>query len=106
MSFLRGVFFISTIFLSGCGCGGDSGAAAAPVSTTSVTIYYDSGRIKESGPVLISTGERTGIWQSFHDLDGSPKQFTGRYVSNKLDATQPWQEWNADGSVRADSTDR
>jgi hypothetical protein len=97
---------ICYLVLSACGSGGSEPAANATPTTKTQTVYYASGRIAETGAVKIGTTMKVGEWQSFFDLAGSPRQFTGVYADGKLDSTRPWREWNADSSIRADSTDR
>ena len=92
------------LLLTACGAGGSSSGGTTAIQT--VTHYYASGRIQDTGQIVTATGKRTGTWTTYHDLDGSPLQFTGDYVDGALDVTKAWKEWNADGSVRADSSDR
>lgn len=100
-------FLLASIFLLLCSCGGGGGGGSAATPTTEIqTIHHASGRIAETGPVKAGTTIRVGEWQAFFDQDGSPKRFVGTYTEGTLDPAQPWREWNADGSIRADVSDR
>ncbi len=94
---------------AGCGSGGGGGgddAAPAASATTPVVTRYASGRIHEQGQVVTGTDVRTGTWTRHFDADGSPLQWRGSYTAGAIDTALPWTEWNQDGSVRVDSTDR
>lgn len=98
-------FLLLTACGSGGGSGGSSGGGEVPAIQT-VTRYYTSGRVQETGTIVTASNRRTGTWTAYHDVDGSPLRFTGDYADDHLDATKPWREWNVDGSVRVDSSDR
>jgi hypothetical protein len=84
------------------GCGGDGGGGP----DTSVTLSYPSGRIMAVGAYEPGTTTRTGVWKEYFDQAGSPQQWRKTYIGGIWDKTRDWREWNADGSVRNDITDR
>lgn len=102
------LILLPILFLTACGSGGGGGSSdtgTTPAIQT-ITRYYTSGRIQETGEIITASNKRTGTWTAYHDVDGSPLRFTGEYVDDRVDPTKPWSEWNADGSVRVDSSDR
>jgi hypothetical protein len=58
-----------------------------------------------TGTYAAGTTTRTGVWQEYFDLDGSPQQWRKTYVGGTWDETKDWREWNADGSIRNDWSD-
>lgn len=96
--------------LAGCGGGGGggggSGQGATSPATQPVTIFYASGRIEAEGYHLAGTTTRTGHWRIRFDDPSGQVQWEGDYADGVIDASKPWREWNADGSIRVDSTDR
>jgi hypothetical protein len=93
----------AALLLSGCGESAPTDPAVVPV-----TLYYPSGRIMAQGAYLPGSTTRTGEWREFFDRDGSPPQWRRVYVAGVWDpkASSDWQEWNPDGSIRMDGTDR
>ena len=103
------LILLPLLFLAACGSGGGGGGSSDAGTTPAVQIvtrYFASGRIQETGPIITATGQRTGTWTVYHDANGSPLRFTGDYADDTLDASKAWTEWNSDGSVRADASDR
>jgi hypothetical protein len=79
---------------------------ATVVRVESATLHYPSGRVLASGDVIAGTTKRTGIWTTYFDDESGRRQWEGTYRDGEVDRSQPWQEWNRDGSVRFDSTDQ
>lgn len=91
------------------GCGGgasDQTAAATSVAVEPVTLHHVSGRVSASGFVLAGTTIRTGAWTTYFDDESGQRQWDGHYRDGAVDGGKPWQEWNLDGSIRFDSSDR
>lgn len=90
-------------------CGDDGGTIAAQVTTTepveTVTLHHPSGRVQASGAVIVGTDRRTGVWTTYFDDESGQRQWEGTYRDGVVDRSQPWQEWNRDGSVRFTSDD-
>jgi hypothetical protein len=97
------VILLAALVSSGCGASTPTGQPGVPV-----TLYYPSGRIMAQGAYLPGSTTRTGEWREFFDRDGSPPQWRRVYVAGVWDpkASNDWQEWNPDGSIRMDGTDR
>lgn len=93
---------ISSALMTACGGGDGAGQESAPPRI--VTEYYASGRPAATG--TLSGAVRTGPWVEYHDADGSPRKWEGAYAHGIIDTSAFWCEWNADGSIRADQTDR
>lgn len=87
--------------LASCGGGGGGGS-----SSNTVTLTYPSGRIMAQGAYEPGTTTRTGVWTEYFDESGSPQQWKKTYVAGTWDQTKDWREWNPDGSIRNDWTDR
>jgi hypothetical protein len=102
------IAFLAILLLAGCGSGGGDDAAptVSGPATTEVVTWHASGRIHERGQVLAGTDLRIGEWERHFDAEGSPLQWRGSYADGAVDAARPWSEWNLDGSVRVDATDR
>lgn len=102
------LFPVFVLLLAACsgggGSGGDSTRPAEP-GTTIVTQYHPSGRPAATGAIVTLTGERTGSWVEFHDLDDSPKHWEGTYRDGVIDPAVHWRSWNIDGSIRVDQSD-
>lgn len=111
----------SLLVLSGCGAGGGDGGDA-PASTPTltdqtviVTTWYDTPtntQVASTGPVLVdSAGNATDLKQGAWTFHFPPDQGGGRSLIRTFhqgvwDQGRPWTEFNADGSVRVDATDR
>lgn len=94
------VVFALLLTACGGGGGGDSG------SSSTVTLTYPSGRIMAVGEYESGTTTRTGEWKEYFDQNGSPQQWRKTFVSGSWDKAKAWREWNADGSIRNDVSDR
>lgn len=92
------------VLLSGCGGGGGGGADSS--SSATVTLTYPSGRVMAVGQYEPGTTTRTGQWKEYFDQPGSPQQWKRSYTSGTWDKAKDWREWNADGSIRNDASDR
>lgn len=91
------------LLLAACGGGGGGGGSG---SDTTVTLTYPSGRIMAVGEYAPGTTMRTGVWTEYFDQNDSPQQWRKTYVNGSWDQTKDWREWNADGSIRNDVSDR
>lgn len=80
----------------------DGGTGSEGSSPQVATITYTSGTVFATGPVD-DQGRRQGEW-NIHFEDGAV-WWEAHYVDDVFDPTQPWTEYNADGSVRFDSSD-
>lgn len=99
---LLGATIVAGLLLASCGGGGDGGGS----SSSTVTLTYPSGRIMAQGTYEPGTTTRTGVWTEYFDQNGSPQQWKKTYVGGTWDQAKDWREWNADGSIRNDFTDR
>ena len=95
---------LAAVLMAGCGGGGGGGSDSG--SSGTVTLTYPSGRIMAVGQYEPGTTTRTGEWKEYFDQDGSPQQWRKTYVSGLWDQAKDWREWNADGSIRNDVSDR
>lgn len=65
------------------------------------TLRDQQGRTIATGH--FTSGVRTGLWR-IYDSEGHLR-WEGYYMDGSIDQTQPWKEWNADGSIRTTSAD-
>jgi hypothetical protein len=102
------VAFCLAILLLAGGCSGGSGDGGGSSSSSSgaVTLTYSSGRIMATGHYEPESTTRTGEWCEYFDVDGSPQQWRRTFNAGAWDHSQDWREWNIDGSVRNDASDR
>lgn len=99
------VLSIAIVLAVGCGSGGGGGGGTPP-AVTAVVLTYPSGRVMARGFYIAGTTIRTAHWTRYFDADAEPRQWDGDYRDDGIDAAKPWTEWNLDGSVRNDSSDR
>lgn len=99
-------FLVLAIFaVSACSGGGGAPDTVAS-ATTPVTLYHASGRIAAQGHYLTGTTTRTGAWTEHFDVEDAPVRYERTYTAGVWDESQPWREWNVDGSLREDADDR
>jgi hypothetical protein len=98
------VTIVIALLLASCGGGGGGGGGGS--SSTTVTLTWPSGRIMAQGAYEPGTTTRTGVWTEYFDENGSPQQWKKTFVAGTWDQTKDWREWNTDGSIRNDWTDR
>ena len=94
------------LLLVGCGGGGGGGSTGTPaITTTPVTLTFSDGRTEAVGFYAAGTTTKTGHWTMYFDDPSGQKQWEGDYINDVVVGTQPWREWNLDGSIRFDWLD-
>jgi hypothetical protein len=75
-------------------------------------VYYDAPaktRKQAEGPAYTAadgTVVRHGAWVEYFADPANTKQWDRTYVDGAASSAGPWTEWNADGSIRYDASDR
>ncbi len=103
------VFILSAVLILVVGCGGGSAkpstAATPDAGLRQVEEFHPNGQLAAKGTVLDegSLARRHGRWRTW--FDNGQMRWEGDYRRDAVDQGQHWREWNADGSIRDDSSD-
>lgn len=99
---------------AGCGGGSYDDTTIPPASTlVKQEINYPDGLVQETGAVQTGTSIREGEWWGYYDASSSTPtngiyqkpQWRKWFRQGQWIQTEPWREWNQDGSIRDDYTD-